>query len=846
MQRLNRLRGSGTIQSRVLAIALIPSIAILLVGVALSVYLAYQGVSTQSFADNVRGALGPSSRVIVAVQEERRLTTLQVTGSGGDPGALDRQRREVDTAVKELAATTEALAADAPDELSRPLERLNETARELPATRQLVDSGTATVQQVYDFYGELVDFVGEGVQGIARSATDAEVGFEQMISSELFRSVEAQARSHVLVERAMANGLDTKEFHELAHQMGTYHELIETIVPRLTEQERKQYTALKATPNWKTLVAGDDSIMAKGPGKHEVPFDVAAWEDANRKVSAGLIDLYKSHSSYAADLGTDSGSRVLATSLAAGLTILLVAIAAMLIALRLSRSLIRRLTRLRVETLDVAEHKLPDVIDRLGRGERVDVEAELPLFDHGDDEIGQVANAFGKAQRTAVAATAKEAEIRQGVRSVFLNIAHRSQVMVHRQLKVLDKAERSEDDPDQLALLFQLDHLATRSRRNAESLIILGGKQPGRRWRNPVALLDVVRSAVAETEDYERVNTGKLPEVSLQGAVVADLIHLLAELIDNATSFSPPETHVDVVGTLVGRGVVIEIEDQGLGIEEDQLEDFNRRLQSPPDFGVMALSGESRIGLFVVGRLATQHGIKVALRESIYGGVRAVVLVPNSVVVREPGRTGEPAPAPEPVTPEPTRPDPLHRRTSGQLPIGRVAEPAPALESNGFSTWMTPADEQAAPATSSNGNGNGNGRAKAGGDFANPSIVDKLDRAGGAPTQRIPQTPLEPPRSTKPAPSKQASPPASVEPPRLPAAPNKHTAPLARRTPRANLAAQLRKEPGQAPADPAPPASIPTPERSRASMSAFQRGTRRARAGEPETGARPGRPGEET
>ncbi|CRK57938.1 Putative sensor-like histidine kinase [Alloactinosynnema sp. L-07] len=633
--QLNRSRGSGTIQSRLLIIALVPSVTIMIMGVGLSAFLAFQGLSTKSFADNVRAALDPSSRMIVAVQEERRLTTLLLTGTSTDTAALTGQRLETDAALKDLAATTERLAQDAPDELRTPLHALTVAANELPTKRGHIDHGMVDVQQAYDFYGELVEHVGAGVQGIARSATDAAVGFEQMISSELFRSVEAQARSHVLVELAMAKGIDQKNYHELAHQMGTYHELIETIVPRLTETERKQYTELKATPEWKALVAGDDAVMARGPGKHPVTFDVEAWEKANRSVSAGLIALYKSHSSYAADLGTERGGSMLATSLAAGLALLLVAVGAAVIALRLSRQLIRRLTRLRVETLDRAETKLPDVVARINRGEAVDVEAELPALDHGDDEIGQVARALDKAQHTAITATVREVETRQGIRTVFLNIAHRSQVMVRRQLQVLDKAERSEEDPDQLALLFELDHLATRSRRNAENLIILGGKKPGRQWRNPVPLGEIVRSAVAETKDYSRVNVGRLPDVALAGAAVADMIHLLAELVDNATTFAPPETQVELRGTVVGRGLVLEIEDQGSGIEEGKLAEINERLHNPPDFGVMALAGESRIGLFVVAQLANRHGVKVTLRESIYGGVQAIVMAPEGLLTRD-------------------------------------------------------------------------------------------------------------------------------------------------------------------------------------------------------------------
>lgn len=415
-----------------------------------------------------------------------------------------------------------------------------------------------------------------------------------MISYDLFRSVEAYSRSHAMVERAIARGLDKEEYHQLAHQMGTYHELLELIVPRMTPQEQAQYAALKPTAMWKTNGDGDNSIMAQGPGRHHAEFDAAAWERAFRGLSAAFFELYESHSTYAAEVGSASGDSTLITSMAAGIVILLVAVAAMVIALRLSRQLIGRLSKLREETLELSERELPDVVRRLADGDRIDLADQVPWLDHGDDEIGQVANAFNKAQRVAINAAVQEAETRQGVGAVFLNIAHRTQVIVHRQLKVLDQVERSEEDPDQLQLLFQLDHLATRSRRNAENLIILGGEQPGRQWRNPVAIREVVRGAIAETEHYTRVITGGLPDVLIEGSVVADLVHLLAELVDNGTAFSPPESRVEVRGNVVGRGVVVEIEDQGLGMEKQQLEAFNEMLKNPPDFSVMALSTESR------------------------------------------------------------------------------------------------------------------------------------------------------------------------------------------------------------------------------------------------------------
>jgi signal transduction histidine kinase len=239
-------------------------------------------------------------------------------------------------------------------------------------------------------------------------------------------------------------------------------------------------------------------------------------------------------------------------------------------------------------------------------------------------------------RRLTEARAAQQAAALEDINAVFLNIAHRSQAIVHRQLQVLDRAERAEEDPDQLGLLFQLDHLTTRERRNAENLIILGGGQPGRQWRNPVPLLELVRSAASETEQYTRVALGRMPRMMVAGRAVGDLIHLLAELLDNATSFSPPDARIDVRGNRVGKGVVLEIEDQGLGIEPERMEQLNAMLRSDSSIGPSAKSQDWRLGLFVVSRLARRHGINVTLVESAYGGVRAIALVPMTLLTDVP------------------------------------------------------------------------------------------------------------------------------------------------------------------------------------------------------------------
>ncbi|HEX8134241.1 MAG TPA: ATP-binding protein, partial [Actinomycetes bacterium] len=247
------------------------------------------------------------------------------------------------------------------------------------------------------------------------------------------------------------------------------------------------------------------------------------------------------------------------------------------------------------------------------------------------DEIGQVSAAFNSVHRVAIQVATEQAALRKSIGDMFLNLARRSQSLIDRQLELIDDLERTEADPDALENLFKLDHLATRMRRNSEDLIVLSGAEPARRWTQPVPLVDVVRAALAEIEDYNRVELLPIDDVGVAGQAVADVVHLLAELIENATSFSPPGTKVQVAGQQVSNGYVLEIEDRGLGMSDEELVEANERLANPPvvDFALSRM-----LGLYVVARLAQRYRIKVQLRHSWYGGITALVLLPPSVVVR--------------------------------------------------------------------------------------------------------------------------------------------------------------------------------------------------------------------
>jgi HAMP domain-containing protein len=304
---------------------------------------------------------------------------------------------------------------------------------------------------------------------------------------------------------------------------------------------------------------------------------------------------------------------------------------AIVLALVTARSLIRPLGRLEEAAEDTAERRLPGVVQRLQDGEQVDLAAEAapPVAIGSRDEIGRVAQAFNAVHRVAVRVAGREAALRRSVSDMFLNLARRSQSLIERQLEVIGDLEASGSSADVRAGLAELDHLATRMRRNAENLIVLSGAESVRRWRGPIELIEVIRAAVGEVKEHTRVEVLPLDQVQVAGHAAADVMHLLAELIENAVTFSAPGTTALVAGQPLPAGYLLEIEDQGLGMTDEQLLRVNERLASPPDID-FALA--KMLGFYVVNQLAAKHGIKIQLRHSWYGGITALVLLPASVI----------------------------------------------------------------------------------------------------------------------------------------------------------------------------------------------------------------------
>ncbi|NEE54824.1 HAMP domain-containing protein [Streptomyces sp. SID8455] len=338
-------------------------------------------------------------------------------------------------------------------------------------------------------------------------------------------------------------------------------------------------------------------------------------------------DLAENAVQEAAQIASDAKRDAIIT----GVAVILALLAALVIAAMMARQMGRSMRQLRSAAFSVAEQRLPSLVDQLSRTDpgQVDTRVE-PIPITSTDEIGEIARAFDQVHREAVRLAAEQALLRGNVNAIFTNLSRRNQSLIEGQLTLITGLENNEADPDQLENLFKLDHLATRMRRNGENLLVLAGEEPGRRWDQPVPLVDVLRAASSEVEQYERIEMSGVPEAEIHGRAVTDLVHLLAELLENATTFSSPQTKVKVTATRLPDGrVMVEIHDKGIGLTAEDFADINHKLANPPTVDVAV---SQRMGLFVVGRLADRHGIRVQLRPSgEQAGTTSLVMLPDAI-----------------------------------------------------------------------------------------------------------------------------------------------------------------------------------------------------------------------
>ncbi|WP_055489550.1 nitrate- and nitrite sensing domain-containing protein [Streptomyces sp. TP-A0356] len=623
-----------TVRAKIVCLLMVPVISLLALW-------AYATVSTVQDVARLRQlqrvdstVRAPLADAVAAIQAERAAALRCAT----DPAAqgqndLKDLAGRTDRAVGRLRLgdhNTVADGADLPSGVAGRLAAFVSGAEHLRSLRSDVLARRVGWDETYGRYTGTIA-AAFGVGGALTGVQDADLGSDARVVLEFSRAAEALAQEDAILSSArLAKVLDGRRLRLFTGAVDTRRTLTASAVADLRGSERAAWRRLVQGSDYAEIGAVEDKVLAGRPG---APAIAAAPEGSWNPAHAGVQDGMRA---IEADAGrgvahrADPFTRGVLTPAGAAVLLGLAAVAASLvISVRIGRGLVVELVSLRNSALEIARHKLPEAMRKLRAGEEIDVNAEAPSGPPAEDETGQVAEALGTVHRAALRAAAERAELASGISGVFVNLARRSQILVHRQLSLLDSMERRSDDPSELSDLFRLDHLTTRMRRHAESLIILSGSAPGRAWRMPVSLTDVVRAAVSEIEDYARVEVRQLPDAAVIGTAVADLTHLLAEVIENAAQFSPPHTRVRVSGEPVGNGYALEVEDRGLGMGKETLAEANRRIEESE---ALDLFDSDRLGLFVVSRLASRHGIKVHLRTSPYGGTTAVVLLPTALL----------------------------------------------------------------------------------------------------------------------------------------------------------------------------------------------------------------------
>ncbi|MFE5818746.1 nitrate- and nitrite sensing domain-containing protein [Streptomyces sp. NPDC056479] len=626
-----RFRGKS-IRRKMVALLLVPLVSLTAIW-GFTTVLTGRGVAQLFTVSSLVEKLGYSTEDAVRVlQQERRqaLVYLADRRASDAQTALRVTRNATDVAVAEIRKNAkDPDVRDAMDEGDA--ERLTavlDAFDGINSLRRSIEDGTVTRSQALYLYNRLVDpcyaLLG-AIDGIDSVAMDKQARALLNVT----RARELLSREDALLSSALVVGKltreETRDVSDLVAQRTVMYDISLTDLP---SSDRERYERFWKNASTAPLRVAEQAVIFAQPGRPST-VDAKSWDTAAGSVLEELSKLNDEAGTRYQERVQPVAMGVIIKAAIAGVLGLLALLFSLVLSVRIGRSLIRDLRQLRLEAHEASGVRLPSVMRRLSAGEQVDVETEVPRLEFDKNEIGEVGQALNTLQRAAVEAAVKQAELRAGVSEVFVNLARRSQVLLHKQLTLLDTMERRTEDTDELADLFRLDHLTTRMRRHAEGLVILSGASPSRQWRKPVQLMDVVRAAVAEVEDYERIEVRRLPRVAVTGPAVADLTHLVAELLENATVFSPPHTAVQVLGERVANGFTLEIHDRGLGMAADVLLDANLRLAETPEF---ELSDTDRLGLFVVSRLAQRQNVRVSLQPSPYGGTTAVVFIPDALL----------------------------------------------------------------------------------------------------------------------------------------------------------------------------------------------------------------------
>ncbi|MFJ2032023.1 nitrate- and nitrite sensing domain-containing protein [Streptosporangium sp. NPDC087985] len=762
-----------------------------------------EGLNMLGVATLNSGVSDPSVELVAQLQAERRLTLVAL----GNPvvasqqrGVLNAQRERTDSAgahLRELVGGS-SVKLMASETLTQRLGEVFQRLDRLGSARKSIDAGRLDRIRAATTFTQIIDSVYSVYDSLATLDDDA-IAKDTRTFIALSRAREMFAQEDALAAGALTGGRFTGPERVLFTQIvGAQRFLTTQAVAELPPADHAAYQRLASSESF-TRVRDMEERITQGPNAELAgTVNIGQWSAAAQPALSQLNEMVLAGGAGVVERATPVATGVIVRLVLAGGLGLLAVVASVILSITTARALIQQLEKLRIAAWDLANERLPSVVERIGHGQEVNIAAEAPPLEFGNDQIGHVGQAFNAVQQTAIKVAVEQAQLRRDIADILRNLARRTQSLVHRQLGVLDVMERRENDPQNLRDLFRLDHLATRMRRYAENLLVLSGAAPGRAWRDSVPMIDVVRGSLAEIEDYTRVDVLPLGEVALDGRAVGDIIHLIAELVENAASFSPPYTTVQVSGSIVAHGYALEIEDRGLGMNPEDIVRANERIANPPE---LKLSGNARLGLYVVSRLAERHEVRVTFKTSPYGGTTVVVLIPQDLVTEQ-----------------------SESETAVSVPQARTA-------STGTSAGGTPVvrGQMAGPRELAGG-------ADSGGELLE-GLFDRGERSIGDDLHGATSTPMPAPWGKAATPVADRSESADVSgtpalplPTVMPPPDTSHTpGGLPRRVPQTHLAAPLQDD---------EPLSVPSPEdddeRSpetiRATMASFQSGTRRGRS----------------
>ncbi|AZP18427.1 sensor histidine kinase [Streptomyces aquilus] len=613
-----------SVRAKIVSLLMLPIVSLMALWGFAAVTTASSIGDTERAKDVNAELLTPVGEFVTALQAERTA----VMGRRAVPADV---RKATDRAASALrdginASSSDAALLDAG--LPRRIDKLKRAAGGLAELRTEATAKGAKSTVAYAGYSAIVEDAFSVAGGLTGDqSTDA--ASDARVVLELARARETLAQEQALLGAARAAGtLTGQQYAQFVGAVATRSRLLEPAVADLKAEHRAAYEEILDGDAYAGLQAVENRVQSAGPGTSAVASGLLRGWDTD--VAATLKDLT------AAETGAGTGATAKAdpfgwdTLGASGVAVVLGLVGvllSLLVSVLVGRGLIVELLDLRNDALEVAGRRLPQAMRKLHAGQGVDIDAEAPLRRLVGDELAQVGTALTAVQRAALKAASERAELLSGISGVYVSLARRSQVLLHRQLDLLDGMQRRRQDPQELQDLHRVDYLATRMRRHSESLLILSGIAPGRGWRDPIPLADVLRAAVAEIENAPRVQIWAVPKVSVLGGSVADVIHLLAELVENAAAFSPPSAKVQLRAARMRDGVLIEVEDSGFGMNEEALAEANRKIQSEK----VDLLDAKQIGLFVVNRLRERQGLRVELRSSPGGGVTAAILIPEAL-----------------------------------------------------------------------------------------------------------------------------------------------------------------------------------------------------------------------